>query len=99
MSDNFRLLKNIFSVLEQPLFLGDGLKSGEFHALMQPGQFVSTELREDDASDDMQIQSELANDLIDTAFVFTKLQGSLSQQYSDIFFGECGTSSSCNFAG
>jgi hypothetical protein len=84
MGDNFRLLKNIFMEVEQPLFLGDGLATGEFHSLMQPGQFVSTNLKETDGSDDMQIQSSLTDDVIDTQFIYRRLNGSISQQYSDI---------------
>jgi len=84
MADNLRLLKNIFSELEKPLFLGDGLSSGEFHVLMQPGQFMSTNLKEADSSDDMAIQADLTDLLIDTQFIYTTLNGAVSQQYKDI---------------
>jgi hypothetical protein len=84
MADNLRLLKNIFAELEKPLFFGDGLAKGEFHALMQPGQFVSTNLTEADGSDDMAIIASLTDDLIDTQFIYTQLNGTVSQQYTDI---------------
>jgi hypothetical protein len=84
LSDNLKLLKNLFQELEKPLFLGDGLTTGEFHVLMQPGQFVSTNLTQAGNSDDMAIQAALTNDLIDTQFVYTKLLGTLSNQYLDI---------------
>lgn len=81
MPDNLKILKNLFAELERPLFLGDGLDKGEFHSLMQPGQFVSTNLREADGSDDMAIQASLTDDLIDTQFIYTPLMGSISEQY------------------
>ena len=84
MADNLRLLKNIFSEMEKPLFLGDGLQHGEFHVLMQPGQFISTNLTEFDLSDDMSIQASLTDFLIDTQFIYTTFDGSISQQYRDI---------------
>lgn len=87
MSDNLRLLKNIFAELEKPLFFGDGLNSGEFHALLQPGQFISTNIQEADSTNDMAIQSFLTDQLIDTQFVFTSLPGSISEQFRIILDG------------
>lgn len=87
MPDNLKLLKNIFAELEKPLFLGDGITTGEFHALMQPGQFISTNLKEADSSNDMAIQAALTDDLIDTQFVYTPLTGAISEQYRIIMDG------------
>lgn len=85
MPDNLKLLKNVFAELEKPLFFGDGLNSGEFHALMQPGQFVSPNLKESDNSNDMAIISALTNDLIDTKFIYSKTSaGSIASEYEFI---------------
>lgn len=84
MSDNLRLLKNIFTELQGPLFLGDGLISGEFHALLQPGQFISGNIKEDDGSKGMLIQANLANIALDSSFIFKPLLGSLDSIYKDI---------------
>jgi hypothetical protein len=84
MADNLQLLKNIFTELQGPLFLGDGMTTGEFHALLQPGQFISTDLKENAASNDMAIQAELANLALDTSFIFKTLNGSVDTIYNDI---------------
>lgn len=88
MADNLRLLKNVFSALEKPLFLGDGLEKGEFHVLLQPGQFVSPNLTESDSTDDMAVQAALLDDIIDTKFIYTPLSGSISGQYALIMDDE-----------
>lgn len=88
MADNLTLLKNIFQELQGPLFLGDGATSGEFHALLQPGQFIDSNLKENANSNDMAIQAKLANVIMDTSFIFKPLNGSLDSIYSDILTQE-----------
>jgi hypothetical protein len=79
MADNEKIIKVLFSELEKPLFLGDKLTSGQFGTLMQPGQFVSTNLQEQDSSEDMAIEYELTNDLLDTSFIYKPLVGGIGQ--------------------
>ena len=84
MADNVQIIKNLFSDLEGPLFLGDRLGQGDFSVLMQPGQFVSLNLTEQDSSEDMAIQYELTNTALDTSFVFKQLTSTIGQVYKDI---------------
>lgn len=81
MVDNLKILKNLFSELEKPLFLGDGLNNGEFHVLMQPGQFISTSLKQAANSQDMLIQSDLVDSIIDTKFIYSPTGGNISEEY------------------
>jgi hypothetical protein len=81
MADNQKIVRSLYSILEDALFLGDRLSSSEFSLLMQPGQFLSTNLRELDSSEDMAIQAELTNDAIDTSFLYLPLTGTVSQKY------------------
>ena len=84
MVDNVQLIKNLFSELEAPLFLGDHLGQGDFSVLMQPGQFVSLNLTEQDSSEDMAIQYELTNTALDTSFIFKQLPATIGRVYQDI---------------
>lgn len=81
MADNQKIVRALYSVLEDALFLGDRLKSSEFSLLMQPGQFISTNLKELDSSEDMAIQAELTNDALDTSYLYLPLAGTVSQKY------------------
>lgn len=94
MADNQKMILNLFAGMQDALFLGDRFASGEFVSFLQPGQFVSTNLQEDDGSDDMAIQSTIANTLIDSSYVNkvkdinvsngTELLGSVDQVTYDI---------------
>lgn len=84
MADNQKIIRALYSVLEDALFLGDRLTRSEFSLLMQPGQFISTNLRELDSSEDMAIQAEITNDAIDTSFLYLPLTGTVSQKYFEI---------------
>ncbi len=84
MADNKNLLRNLFTLLEGEVFYGDRLSQREFVTLMQPGQFVSPNLSENPASDDMQIQFALCDDLLDSQFLRAPLVGSVSGLYKEI---------------
>ena len=83
MADNLKILKNLFATLQDPLFLGDGVDTGEFHALLQPGQFLSTKIVEADGTDDMATQSALVDLALDSQFIYKSLNSTVSQQYKD----------------
>jgi hypothetical protein len=94
MADNSKMILNLFSGMQDALFLGDRFDQGDFVSFMQPGQFLSTNLKEVDGTDDMAIQSEVANILVDSSYVnkyaditygnSRELPGSVSQVYEDI---------------
>jgi hypothetical protein len=81
MADNQKIVRDLYSILEDALFLGDRLTRSEFSLLMQPGQFLSSNLKELDSSEDMAIQAELTNDALDTSFLYLPLTGTVSQKY------------------
>lgn len=94
MADNKRLILNLFSGMQDALFLGDRFARGEFVSFLQPGQFLAPSLQENRDSNDMAIISDIANVLIDSSYVNkykkidfsggTELPGSVSQVYEDI---------------
>jgi hypothetical protein len=77
MANNKLLMINLFDMVQEQLFLGDRLRSGEFATFMNPGQFISTKLQESSA-DDMFIQSDLVNDVLDTSFIYKPLVGTVN---------------------
>lgn len=86
MADNVNIMQNLYSLIEDEVFLGDNLDSGEFALLLNPGQFVSPNLKEKAGSDDMQIQYDLTNQIYDTSFVAKSLVGSVSQKYKEVLY-------------
>jgi hypothetical protein len=98
MADNEKLILNLFGSMQNALFLGDHFDNGEFVSFMQPGQFVSLNLKEDNNSDDMAIQSQICNILVDSSYVnqyqdvaysnSKLLLGSVNQVYEDIMTHE-----------
>lgn len=84
MADNEKIIKVLYTILEDALFLGNRLTKGEFGLLMQPGQFVSDGLKENDSSEDMAIQAELTDDVMDTSFLYKPQIGTISQRYFEI---------------
>jgi hypothetical protein len=98
VADNEKLILNLFASMQDALFLGDHFDNGEFVSFMQPGQFVSLNLQETNASDDMAIQSQICNVLIDSSYVnqyqdvtysnSKLLPGSVNQVYEDIMTKE-----------
>jgi|GEM_PF-2022068 len=94
MADNKKLILNLFAGMQDALFLGDRFANGEFVSFLQPGQFLSTNLKENANSDDMAIQSDIANILIDSSYVnkyndityssSKELLGSVNQVYYDL---------------
>lgn len=87
MADNQKIIRSLFTVMEDALFLGDRLGRSEFSTLMQPGQFVSPNLRELDSSEDMAIQAELTDDVLDTSFLYKPQIGTVSQKYFEVLEG------------
>ncbi len=94
MADNKKMLLNLFSGMQDALFLGDRFVNGEFVSFLQPGQFISQSLQEGSGTNDMAIQADIANILVDTSFVNkykdidystgTELVGSVDQVYKDV---------------
>lgn len=84
MSDNKAIISNLFTAMEEEIFAGDRLGSREFATIMNPGQFVSTNLTEDPDSYDMLVQADLANRAIDSQFAYVELSGSVDQIYQDV---------------
>ena len=94
MPDNKKMILNLFAGMQDALFLGDRFAKGEFVSFLQPGQFISSSITENANSDDMAIQSDIANILIDSTYVnkykditysgSTELLGSVNQVYEDI---------------
>ncbi len=94
MADNKKMILNLFAGMQDALFLGDRFANGEFVSFLQPGQFVSTNLKETSNSDDMAIQSDICKILIDSSYVnryeditysgSKELPGSVDQVYEDI---------------
>jgi hypothetical protein len=94
MSDNVKLLRNIFGSMEKAIFLGDPLQEGRFACFMQPGELISTDTKENDSSKDMFLQASFCNKVIDTSIVNRfdtigfggnkELLGSIEEIYSKI---------------
>jgi len=94
MADNRKMILNLFAGMQDALFLGDRFSNGEFVSFLQPGQFLSTNLKETSNSDDMAIQSDICKILIDSSYVnkysditysaSQELPGSVDQVYEDI---------------
>ena len=84
MPDNKQLIKNLFSGIQDALFLGDPFVHGEFAVLMNPGQFLSPNLTQNAGSNDMAIQATIANQLFDTSYVYKELLGSVDSVFFDI---------------
>lgn len=94
MADNRKMILNLFGGMQDALFLGDRFANGEFVSFLQPGQFVSTDLREAPNSEDMAIQSDICKILVDSSYVnkydditysgSKELPGSVDQVYEDI---------------
>ena len=83
-SRQLQTAKSLFTSLENALFLGDRLSHGQFGVLMQPGQFVSPNIREEDSTDDMWTQSDLCNEALDSSFLYKPLTYRVGQIYHDI---------------
>ena len=94
MSDNKKMILNLFAALQESLFVGDRFPKGEMVSFMQPGHFISPNIKEGSGSDDMAIQADLTNILIDTSYVnkykdieyssSAELLGSVQNVYEDL---------------
>lgn len=84
MANNLASAKNMYAAIEDALFLGDRLDRSEFAFLMQPGQFISPNIQENDSSDYMQIQAALVDDTVGASFIYQPLGSRISSVYQDI---------------
>jgi hypothetical protein len=83
MASNSDMMRQIFTLLEQNIFFGDRLSSGQFVALISPGQFVSTKLKPGSLNDQHTIWK-LCNSTMAASFVWTPTMSTISQLYSEI---------------
>src|SRR5262249_33433999 len=65
--DNFDMLRQLYTLLEGNVFYGDRLKDRKFVTILSPGQFISTNLKENDQNDQYNVW-ELCNKVLDTTF-------------------------------
>ncbi|PWT80290.1 MAG: hypothetical protein C5B44_05485, partial [Acidobacteria bacterium] len=86
MADNIQIMQNLYSLVENEMFLGDRLSTGEFAAVLNPGQFVSPNLLEKPGADDMYIQYDLVNQALDTCFLARSLPATISQKYNEVLY-------------
>ncbi len=84
MADELSLVKSLFSSIETNLFYGDQLGTGEFATLMHPGQFISTKLDPDRDPNDGYTLFENLNDVLDSLFVHSSLDRTVSNVYKEI---------------
>lgn len=84
MSNNQNLVQNLYTAMEKPIFLGDRLRSGQFGTLMQPGQYIDTELTQGDSTDDMHIQASLVDDCLSASFLYQPTGSKISDTYNEI---------------
>lgn len=84
MANNKNLISNLYTYVEEPLFLGDRLGKSEFGTLMQPGQFIATDLVEGDATEDMANQAALFNDAYSASFLATRTGRTISETYGNM---------------
>src|ERR1041385_8410402 len=85
MANNRQILANLYTMMEQEIF-ADRLSKGEFATLMNPGQFISPNLGEENDSDDMAIQAEFANIGLDTSFSYAELPSTVDTTYKEILY-------------
>jgi hypothetical protein len=62
------MIRQLYTLLEQNVFYGDRLTERKFVTLLSPGQFISTNLKENNLNDQYSIW-ELTNKVMDTTFV------------------------------
>jgi len=94
MADNQQMIINLFGSIQNALFLGDPLASQQCASFLQPGQFLSTNIKENPGTKDMYNQAQIANLIYDTSFLTpyattdfeqgAQLLGAVDQVYSDI---------------
>ena len=84
MPDEQSLVASLFTLVENTIFRGDSLLSGNFVTIMSPGQFVSLNLSEDNPNDEY-IQYDVVNDCLDTSFLRKSLQSTIEGKYEEIF--------------
>jgi hypothetical protein len=82
--DNQKMGLNLFSAVENALFFGDRVDQGELAILQQPGQFITTNLTEQNNSNDMFIQASLAEGVLDSSFLYKPLPGRISDIYNAV---------------
>ena len=89
MSDNQKIVKNLFYYVEKHLFGADSdsgndlLTRGQFGVMMTPGQFLNPNWNENTGSNDMYLQAEFLDEALDTSFTYRPLTSTVSGQYWD----------------
>lgn len=89
MSDNQKMVKNLFYYIEKHLFGADSdtgaelLSKGQFGVMMTPGQFINPSWNENTGSNDMFLQAEFLDEALDTSFTYRPLTTTVSAQYWD----------------
>lgn len=89
VTDNSKIIKNLFYYLERHLFGADSdsgnelLDKGQFGVMMTPGQFLSPNWKENTGSADMYNQWAFLDEALDTSFVYRPLITTISGQYWD----------------
>jgi hypothetical protein len=92
MAQNNPLIKNIMYYLQRHLFGvdtdngNDLLGNRAFGVFMSPGQFMNPSWKEN-STQDMYFQSELLDEILSAAFIYTPQVGSISGQYQNITSG------------
>lgn len=84
MPDEQSLVANLYTLAENAIFQGDSLLTGNFVTFMNPGQFLSLNLSEDNPND-MAIQFNLTNSCLDASFLGKPLQSTIEGKYEEIF--------------
>ncbi len=83
MADNTDMMRQIFTLLESNVFFGDRLSTGQFVALVSPGQFISTNLKPNSLNDQRTIWK-LTNSTMAASFLWKPTISTVSQLYEEI---------------
>ncbi len=78
------LVESLFTTVEQVIFYGDRLGQGQMVAMMSPGQFLSTKLKETNLGD-LFVKFDVTDPALDASFIRKPLTSTLSNQYEQIF--------------
>jgi hypothetical protein len=84
MANEQDLIASLFTALESTIFYGDRLGQGQMVSMMNPGQFLSQNLKETSPAD-LFVQFDVTDPGLDTSFIRKPLTSTLSRQYEFIF--------------
>jgi hypothetical protein len=83
MADEQSLLSSLFTLIEDVVFYGDRLGTGQLVSMMSPGQFLSQKLKENNPND-MFTQYDVTNDCLAASFIREPLLTTVSGVYGDV---------------